>query len=42
LISVLALADLGKMRFMQPVVVRQNFFPTFCLDFECVVNEYVR
>lgn len=42
MISILALQDLSKMRFMQPSVVRQNFFPSFCLDFECVVNEYVR
>lgn len=42
MISILALQDLHKMKFMRPAVVKQNFFPTYCLDFECVVNEYVR
>lgn len=42
LLSILSLPDVNKMRFMFPSVVRSNFFTTYCVDFECVVNEMVR
>jgi len=42
LTSILSLPHVSKMRFMHPMVVRQNFFQTYCLDFGCVVREMVR
>jgi hypothetical protein len=40
--SILALQTVPKMRFMRPKTVRSNFYPNYCMDFECVVNEMVR